>query len=70
MDKRVYQSFDEIDLQLEIYKTEVQLEKAKLGQELQAAKEQLGLFSILGSTFSFVAKRAVLLKVLKKFFKK
>lgn len=70
MEKRLYRSFEEIDLQLEIYKTEAQLEKAKIGNQLQIAKEQLGMFSILGTTVSFIAKRAFLLKLLKKFMKK
>ena len=70
MEKKLYSSFEEIDLQLEIFKTEAQLEKAKISHQLRIAKEQLGLFSILGNTVSFVAKRAVLLKVLRKFMKK
>lgn len=69
MDKKTYNSFDEIDIQLEIFKTEAQLEKAKLTHQYQIAREQLGLFSILGSAVSFVAKRAFLIKVLRKFIK-
>ncbi|THD69318.1 hypothetical protein E7Z59_03040 [Robertkochia marina] len=70
MDNRIYGSFEEIDLQLEIYKTEAELEKARIGHQLQVAKEQLGMFSIVGTAVSFVAKRALLLKILKKFMKK
>ncbi len=69
MEKKIYHSFEEIDIQLEIFKTEAQLEKAKLAHQYQVAKEQLGLFSILGSAVSFVAKRAFLLKILRKFIK-
>lgn len=70
MENRIYGSFEEIDLQLEIYKTEAELEKARIGHQLQVAKEQLGMFSIMGSVVSFVGKRALLLKILKKFMKK
>ena len=70
MGKQVYRSFKEIDLQLEIYKTEAQIEKAKITNQYILAKEQLGLYSFLGGAVSFIAKRAILLKIIRKFFKK
>ncbi|WP_224488162.1 hypothetical protein [Robertkochia flava] len=69
MAKHIYSSFEEIDLQLEILKTEAQLEKARVTQQYNEARQQMSFFSILGSATSFLAKKAVIAKIISKIFK-
>lgn len=69
MSKQVYSTFEEIDLQLEILKTEVQLERARISQQYQEAREQMSAFSLIGTAVSYLAKKAVLVKIISKIFK-
>lgn len=69
MSKPVYHSFEEIDLQLEILKTEAQLEKAHISQEYESAKSQLSIFSVVGTVTAALAKKAFIFKIVHKLFK-
>lgn len=68
-DKPVYHSFEEIDLQLEILKTEAQLEKAHISQEYEAAKSQFSILGLVGTAAGAMAKKALIFKLLNKIFK-
>ncbi|MBL7471481.1 hypothetical protein [Robertkochia sediminum] len=69
MSKNIYNSFEEIDLQLEILKTEAQLEKAHISQEYDAARSQLSIFSVVGSVAGAMAKKALIFRIMNKLFK-
>ena len=69
MDQHIYNSFEEIDLHLEILKTEAQLERVHLKHQYHEARDQMSVFSIVGSLVSSLAKKAVIVKLINKFLK-
>ena len=69
MKSKIYNSFEEIDLHLEILKTESQLERAHVKLNYQQARAQLTLIGLVSSLLGYLAKNTVLIQLIRKYTK-
>lgn len=63
-----YSSFKEIDRDLKILKLQTQIDREQIKLHFNQTRENLSPFSLIGSIFGSIAKKAIELKVASKIF--
>ncbi|QLE01137.1 hypothetical protein HX109_06000 [Galbibacter sp. BG1] len=65
---KVYTSFEEIDKDLKVLKLQKDIAKEEIRLNYNGLKDDLGFLNVVGRTTSYILRRALALKIVRKFF--